>query len=490
MASNIKGFAVPWGFDPNEAFHNRLHVIRLTESISIMSEAPAFMNVHCLSFAYQWVPIRFREQVHFDAEAIACACGRFQCGDSQPALLQELAILSTCNRTEIYCTAIGGVPTSQVKLTVLKFVAESTQLSVEELAEMGRWFDGLSAAEHLIRVACGLESLVIGEHQILGQVGDSMRTGMALNSMGPILNKLFSYAIQAGRKSRSNAMLTQDAADVASVAVQTAAQRFDSLVGRRVVLLGAGEMAEMALRKLTAIGVKDVIIVNRTISRARELAKPFGGHAFVYEQINDAMRAADILITSTNAPHTLITREMIVQTMRQREDRKLLILDIAVPRDVDTTVDQLPNVERFDIDDLQMACGEAETAPSMLSQFAIVDEIIAAEIDNLLRWYRGVETESVVGELRRKAEAIRKKELERLARLLSQSSETEWSVIERFSEALLNKILHDPTTQLRTMHGTRQAFECADALVTLFGLNKSTDQEIISAEQPLSKNSG
>ncbi len=448
------------------------------------------MSLVGLSFAHQNAPISFREQVFFDDDALANACARFRCGPAQQHTILEFLILSTCNRTEVYAyvdheTALEKREAIQHQL--LEFISQARSISVNQLRQYASWRFGPDVAGHLSRVACGLESLVVGEPQILGQVGDAMRTGLIMNSCGAVLAKLFQAAIRAGRRARTETQIGHHSLNISTVAVNTAEKLFSRFDGKTVVVLGAGEMADLALQQLRRKGASDIKVVNRTINTAKELAAKHDASAHVFEQITELIPAADLLITSTGAPHTLISKQMIQFSMRTRRQRPMFILDIAVPRDVDPTVEQIENVHRCDIDDLHMVTGDSVKLREQ--QIPIVNEIVDHEVNHYLNWLRGIAVENIVATLRAKSETIRVNELQRLAGLLKQDDidESSWQVIEKFSKSLVNKLFHDPTLQLRRLQGSRSATDYSDAVRELFCLeidgldeNETSDVSIVN----------
>ena len=448
------------------------------------------MSLICLSFSHQRVPISFRERVYFDPDAIANACARFQCGEDRSTRILEFLILSTCNRTEFYAyTNVNATssPESAQQLTdelyreIYHFISQARGIELTELADHSVWIHGPDVAKHLSQVACGMESLVLGEPQILGQVGDALKMGLAMNSVGAVLSKLFQSAIRAGRRARTETEINQHSLNVSTVAVNTAEKELGNLQGKTTVVLGAGEMADLALRQLRKRGVTDIHVVNRTIERAEELSQQHNGQAYVFEQITKLLPLADILISSTGAPHTLITKEMIQFAMSQRPEQKMMILDIAVPRDVDAAVEEIPNVSRCDVDDLYVSTGHS--AALRKEQVPAVESIVHFEVNQFLAWLRSIGVESIVTHLRKKAESIRSHELSRLAQLLPDQGEEAWSVIDRFAKSLVNKILHDPTQQLRELHGSRGAVNHAEAIRELFRLH-TLDPSAVTDEAP------
>ncbi len=437
------------------------------------------MSLVCVTYSHRHVPIAFREKVYFDSNAMANACARFRCGSEKPSSIIELSILSTCNRTEIYAFYRANGKLGQLddsRNEIVNFIGTACEVDEKQLFDFGEWFDGPDVVNHLSRVACGLESLVLGEPQVLGQVGDAMRLGLIMNSAGPVLTNLFQTAIRAGRRARTETHINNHSLNISTVAVNTAEKKLGNLCGKTVLVLGAGEMADLAISQLRKKGATDIRVVNRTLAKASELATKHQGKAYVFEHLTSLLSAADVLITSTGAPHTLITKEMIASAMQDRVERPMMILDIAVPRDVDMAVEDIPNVERCDVDDLHMTTGNSlkmrkEEIPS-------VEEIISIELENYLEWFRSIGIESTVASLRQKAEQIRSNELTRLGKLLPELDEDSWQVVQKFSESLVNKLLHDPTIQLREVQGTRAAIDHGEAIRQLFRLHLAEEHAL------------
>lgn len=438
------------------------------------------MSLIGLSYSHKRVPIAFRERLFFDPNAIANASARFRCGDVKPSSIIEMSILSTCNRTEIYAFSTNesiNQPEHESLAELYAFVEQARDVNRSDLEQYAQWTTGPEVVNHLSRVASGLESLVLGEPQILGQVGDAMRLGLIMNSSGPVLTKLFQTAIRAGRKAHTETEIGRNSLNISTVAVNTAEQELGPLVGRTVVVLGAGEMADLALVQLQKKGVTKIMVVNRTIAKAAELASRHNGKAFIYEQLNDLLPLADVLITSTGAPHTLVTREMIEFAMQVRPDRPMMILDIAVPRDVEMSVEEVANVQRCDIDDLRMTTGESISLRQQ--QIPVVESIIQAEVDQFMKWFRGIGIQTTISRLRKKADRIRFDELRRLAKQLPEHGASSWEVIEKFAESLVNRLLHDPTVQMRNAEGTRQALDYGEAVRQLFVLDVDRVNEVV-----------
>lgn len=359
---------------------------------------------------------------------------------------------------------------------IMNFISTACEVDRQELLGFGEWFEGPDVVNHLSRVACGLESLVLGEPQVLGQVGDAMRMGLIMNSAGPVLTKLFQTAIRSGRRARSETQINNHSLNISTVAVNTAEKKLGDLRGKTVLVLGAGEMADLAISQLRKKGATDIRVVNRTLAKANELASKHDGKAYVFEHLGTLLPEADVLIASTGAPHTLITRDMIGNAMQSRPDRSMMILDIAVPRDVEMSVEEIPNVDRCDVDDLHMTTGNSMRIRQ--EEIPLVEEIVTLELENYLQWFRSIGIESTVTSLRHKAEEIRSNELNRLSKLLPELDENSWEIVQKFSEALVNKLLHDPTVQLRQVQGTRAAIDHGEAIRELFRLRLAEELAI------------
>lgn len=435
------------------------------------------MELFCLSFAHQRVPLAWRERLHFDETSRAAACARFRCGDARPRGVHELLILSTCNRIELYGVGQARTATESAATrgAVLQFLSESRGLTVEPLAEMAEWMTGRAAATHAARVACGLESQVLGEAQILGQVGDALRLALVMNAAGTVLTRLFTGAIRAGRQARERTGINRHATSLSSIAVDQAVQALGSLAGRTVVVLGAGEMAELALARLVRCGVSSAIVVNRTLAAAQSLADKYAAEAVVYDQLVPVLHRADVLIASTGAPHTVIERPLMEEVMAGRPRRPLVVFDLAVPRDCDPAMRHIDRVFLWDLDDLMHR--SQQTLDWRAKEIDAVDAIIAAEVHDFLAWRRSIDVERLIGRWRRQVESLRRSELERLQRLLPEIDDAAWQSIVRFSESLVNKLAHQPTSTLRDWDGTRQGIEFAEALRQLFQLDPAPATE-------------
>lgn len=392
------------------------------------------------------------------------------------AALHEGVILSTCNRLEVY-TVCDDVESGYH--AVVEFLCMNRQLAAEEfVAALYRKRDA-EAVHHLMRVACGLDSMVMGEPQILGQVTAAYQAALAGRSCGAVLNALFRQAIRAGKRAHAETAISRHAVTVPSVAATLAEQVVGGLQGRVVLVMGAGEMGELAVRTLISRGAASIIVANRTYDRALALARELGGDAMTFERQLEALIRADIVITATDAPHVILTRDKVAQAMAHRPERPLVIVDIAVPRDTEPAVAEVPGVRLFDIDDLQSVANENLEARQR--EIPRVEAIAAEETQAFVCWFETLEVVPTISDLRRWAEEVKVVELDRALRRLRHLDEREREVIRVLAHRLVNKLLHPPTVQLKRHALEGRGHHYASAIRDLFGLGlrgcEISDQE-------------
>ncbi|HEU0053512.1 MAG TPA: glutamyl-tRNA reductase, partial [Longimicrobium sp.] len=330
------------------------------------------------------------------------------------------------------------------------------------------------AARHLFRVAAGLDSMIVGEPQIQGQVKDAYAAAReAAGEGGPVvgaaLNRLFQQAFSVGGRVRAETALGRGAASVSSAAVDLAKKIFGSLRGRRALVLGAGEMSEVTLQCLRAEGVHSVVVANRTWDRARELAERLECAAVRWDEFPSALAWADIAICSTAAPVPVLTAERVRQALPHGPAGPLCVIDIAVPRDVEPAVGDLPNVFLYDIDDLQQVV-EASLGRRQ-AELPAAEAIVAQGVDDFWAWYAGLAVVPTIRDLRERGEAVRRAEMERALRQLSHLSPEDQVAIDALTRSLLNKILHAPTARLREAAGNGRGTGVLDTVRYLFELD-------------------
>lgn len=387
-------------------------------------------------------------------------------------VVQECVLLSTCNRMEIYavCTDIH-----EGRIQILQVLSEIRQVALAELESHCFHFADEQAVSHLFGVACGLYSLVPGEPQIQGQVVDALEVAQGGGFAGPITSALFRGALVAGKRARSETGISRNAASVSLVAVQLAKRLFPTLDEACVLLVGSGKMSELAAHHLCDNGARQLIIINRTHTHAVDLAQRFGAAHRSFTELATSLSEADVVISSTTAPRAIITSELMQEVMDRRAGRSLLLIDIALPRDVDPAVAGLPGVHLYNLDDLQASVNEGIRL--RLQEVEQVQAIIAEEVSVFDHWLHSLSVVDTISDLRRHVDDLRQKELARtMQRLSSTISESESAAIQELTTRLVNKLLHIPTLRLKDAAAEGQGHVYAEALRYLFDLEEQTDE--------------
>lgn len=381
-------------------------------------------------------------------------------------VVDEVAVLSTCNRTEIYAM---GPDAEAVEQELLSFMhAQLGQNDCVLEPYLYRRQD-LEAVQHLFRVVSGLDSMILGEAQILGQVKEALHAALNANSVGVHLGKVFRQAVEVGKRVRTETGIGQNAVSVSYAAVELARHIFGELSGKSVLIIGAGETGELTARTLAAHGATAILVANRTFERAVELAAQFGGEAFSFEALPECLARTDIVISSTGAPHVILDYELVRQAMRRRHQRPLFLIDIAVPRDIDPRINTLDNVYLYDIDDLQNVV--ERNLAKREQEVARVENIIAEEIATFSRWWSARQMVPMIRALKTFGEEIQARELQRLFNRLPNLSEHERRLIRASARVIVNRLLHQPVVGLKEAseqgsHGSVYA----DVMGKLFGL--------------------
>jgi len=348
-------------------------------------------------------------------------------------------------------------------------IEETTGASRAEFAPYLYHYTGTEVVTHLCRVAAGLDSMILGEPQILGQVTRAYQAALRAGAAGPALSALFRTAIHAGKRARAETAISRNPASVSAVAVRLAQGVVSDLAAAHVLIVGAGEMAELALEALRARGAADISVLNRTFDRAEQLAQRWGARALTLDRLAEALSTADIVITSSGAPHMMISPQAVRTAIASRPDRPLVFIDIAVPRNVHPGAARLPNVHCFNIDDLHSHLDEAVADRGR--EVPRVEAILAEEVTAFEAWWQGREVTPVIARLHAKADAIRRAEVEKALRHLPQLGAAERWRIEALTESLVNKLLHDPTRCLKAEADRGHAAEYAAMIRHLFALS-------------------
>jgi len=389
---------------------------------------------------------------------------------------REAVLLSTCNRTELY--VVEGE--HEAAASVWSLYSERLGADASGYGYVRRDRDAVS---HLFRVVSGMDSMVVGEAQIHGQVRDAWESSRPTS--GAVLNRLFQCALLVGGRVRSETTLGHGALSVSSAAVQLAKKIFGSLVGKRAMVLGAGEMAELALASLQHEGVRAAVVANRTFERAQSLASLYGATAVHYDEAWTALADVDLLLCSTSSPHAVVSAERVRDTLERRGDRPLCILDIALPRDVDPAVAEMDNVFLYDLDDLRAVV--SSNLERRQRELPAAEQVIGEEVEKFWQWVAGLAAVPVVTQFRDEMNRVRERELAAAMRRLGDLTPAQREAVEHFSQSLMNKFLHEPTVRLRAAAANGRGLGVVDAARYLFALDAhSTADEAAPESQPAS----
>ena len=421
------------------------------------------MNIVVVGLSHKTAPVEVREKLSIPEPQLENAIADLV---SYPHIA-EAAILSTCNRLEIY---IVTPETEQGLREVTQFLCEHSNLPLHSLRQHLFMLLHSDAVMHLMRVAAGLDSLVLGEGQILAQVKNTHNLGQKYNGIKLILNRLFKEAIEAGKRVRTKTSIGTGAVSISSAAVELAQIKVQNLAASRVTIIGAGKMSRLLVKHLVAKGAYQIAILNRSRPRAEELATEFKQAELLIYPISEMMSVlamSDLVFTSTAATEPLIDRAKLEVALEP--NRPLMLFDISVPRNVHGDVNELEHVQAFNVDDLKAVVAqnhESRRKMAMEAEKLLDDHVEAFDI-----WWRSLETVSTISCLRNKVEAIREQELEKaLSRLGSEFAEKHQEVIEALTRGIVNKILHDPMVQLRSQQDIEARKRCMQALQMLFNL--------------------
>jgi glutamyl-tRNA reductase len=422
------------------------------------------LHIVMIGLNFKTAPVEIREVLAVPSAGIPAALGRLE---ALP--LSEGVLLSTCNRTEVY--AVGDNPTLLLESMIDYLVRLAGLPDRRELLPHLYRCQGTETVEHLFRVTCGLDSMVIGETQILGQVREAYRASTDTGIVGKVLHQVFEQAIAVGKRAQTETRIGQNAVSISYAAVELAKKVFESLGGLRCMAIGAGETAKLTVRHLKASGVRDIIIANRTLERAQRLAVEIDGTAIPIDQIPAHLERVDVVISSTGASGYVITRQQIREAIRHRRGRPIFLFDIAVPRDIDPEVSKVEGVFLYDIDDLQAVVNAnmAERSREAKQAYQIIEE----EMGRFRAWLASLEVVPTIRQLRDKVEEIRRQEIIRALNRLPDLTDRERAVVEAMTVSLVNKILNAPTQRLKGMAGEGAADQAIDTVIKLFDLPRA-----------------
>lgn len=414
--------------------------------------------IFTLGINHHSAPLAIRERVAFNADKLHGALADLTHSQS----VKEVAILSTCNRTEIYCSA-------ETPELVIDWLSRYHQVDRADLAPYLYTHDQPEAIRHAFRVACGLDSMVIGEPQILGQMKDAVRVAEESGTLGTQLHKLFQRSFSVAKEVRSTTAIGANIVSMAAAGVHLAERIFESVEQQRILFIGAGEMIELCAAHFCARQPKQVTIANRTLERGRVLAERYNGTAIRLDELAEHLAQHDIIVSCTASPLPIIGLGMVERAVKARRHRPMFMVDLAVPRDIEVEVGELDDVFLYTVDDLAQVVESGRES----RQAAVVEAetIIATRVQDFLGWLQARDTVPVIRSLRDSAERMRRHEIEHAMKLLAKGEDPQ-KVLEHLSQRLTNKFLHAPTQALNLAEGSERA-ELQSATARLFHLHSS-----------------
>ncbi len=398
------------------------------------------MNLIIVGLNHNSAPVEIREKLSFPSQTIGEPLRRLISSEE----IKEGVILSTCNRVEVI--GVSG-DTERGVWEIKRFLSDYHRIPLEELDEYLYVHMCEDAVRHLFRVSSSLDSMVMGEPQILGQVKEAYSYAVHHNTAGVIINKLFHKAFQVAKRIRTETRIGSQAVSISFAAVELARKIFANLSDKAVMLVGAGEMAELAAKHLLSNGVREIIIANRTYEKAEELARSFNGTPIMFREFVHYLKDVDIVITSTASPRFIIKEDQIREVLRERKNKSMFFIDISVPRNVDPLVNNIDNAYVYDIDDLRGVV-EANLRERQ-KEAREAERIIEEEIDRFYRWVKSLDVVPTIIALRKRCENIRKGELKKALAGLKNLSQKDVEILDAMTSAIVNKILHNPLTHLK-----------------------------------------
>lgn len=381
--------------------------------------------------------------------------------------IKECAIISTCNRVEIYNVFEPGTSRTD---DIYYFLSEFHQVPLETFKHNIYTLSDSKAVRHIFRVASSLDSMVLGEPQILGQFKDAYGLATQNKATGIILNRLFHKAFSVAKRVRTETKIANSAVSISFAAVELAKKIFGDLSACRVLLIGAGEMCELAAKYFINAGIYEIYITNRTFNRAITLAEDFGGEAVHFENHDSLFEKVDIILTSTGATEPIVTADAVTKAMKRRKNRPMFFIDIAVPRDVEEQVHNLSNVYLYDIDDLRevVTANQQERENEAKKAEKIIDE----EVEQFIQWMDNLEVIPTIRQLRERAENIRKAELQKTISKLKNMTDEDKEAIDRLTQAIINKLLHGPSIMLKQTEQNSSSSPIIDIVRKMFKLDE------------------
>lgn len=429
------------------------------------------MHTLVVGVNYRTAPVEIREKLSFVEAELPNAMQALQ---EQKSILENV-IVSTCNRTEIYAT-VDQLHTG--RYYVKQFLANWFDIPMENLSRYLFIHEGNEANNHLFRVTAGIDSMVLGETQILGQVKKSFLNGQENGTTGTIFNQLFKQAVTFAKRAHAETSIGENAVSVSYAAVELGKKIFGSLNHKHVVILGAGKMGELAIQNLHGSGAEKVTVINRTYEKAKELASKFAGNAKPMDELQCALLEADILISSTGATEYVIDYELMQFVDRLRKGKPLFMVDIAVPRDLDPRIGDLPNVFLYDIDDLQ-GIVEANLAERERAA-AQINKMIETEIDQFNEWVATLGVVPIISALRQKANRIQMETMSSIENKMPNLSDRERKILNKHTKSIVNQLLKEPILQAKELSTSNNPGEQLQLFQQIFGIEEDVKKEVES----------
>lgn len=421
------------------------------------------MSLLVFGVNHKTAPVEIREKIAFDPEQLTSALVDF----IRDQAVNEALILSTCNRTEVYCDVRDQAPTHY-----LSWLIRYRNLAEDELMPCMFSYSDDEAVRHLLRVACGLDSLVLGEPQILGQIKSAYQSARSQGAIGKLMDKLFQHCFSVAKQVRTDTVIGKSPISVAFAAVRLAQQIFADLSQHSALLIGAGETIELAAYHLNSNRLNRMIIANRSWERAQSIASAYDGHAISLKDIPKHLAEADIVISSTASQLPILGKGAVEQALRKRKHRPMFFLDIAVPRDIEPEVSDLRDVYLYTVDDLEAVIEENLRSRQTAARQA--DEIIAAQVKQFMAWFHSLDAVPTIRSIREQADQIRGEALQKARRQLARGDDPK-QVLEDMARVLTNKLLHTPSHKLNQASAQGES-EILKAARRLFDLDGKKDQ--------------
>ncbi len=421
-----------------------------------------------LGVSHKTAPLELRERLSLTEGRSVAALREL----TETGTIGEAAAISTCNRTELYLVVSDSVQAESEALGVLTRKAD---IPPTELLGHLYSLRGEDASRHLLRVTAGLDSMIVGEAEIQGQVKRAYELALVEGATGPILNRLFRGALAAGGRARNETAIGERGVSIPSVAVEVAQRALGDLAERKVLMIGAGATAELVARALVARGVDTVFVANRHHDRALGLAERFDGEAIRFETLPEQLVEVDVVVSTTNSPHHIIERDGLEQVMAEREARPLVLIDIAVPRDIEPACREVAAVSVYDIDDIQQIV--ERNAGVREAEATRAERIIEDELDRFQRWLASLEVVPTIAAMRERGDEVVRRVLAENENRWENLTDADRARMELMANAIASRILHEPTRRIRRAAGSDEAYQYVSAMRELFGLDVETEVE-------------